>query len=68
MRDEATHLFDKLAKPAQRALANAGIKTLEQLSQLAEAELMQLHGIGKNALQTIKAEMVKHQIHFKNKK
>ncbi|MDB5000834.1 MAG: hypothetical protein JWR76_1911 [Mucilaginibacter sp.] len=30
MTDKATHLFDKLAKPAQRALANVGIKTLEQ--------------------------------------
>jgi DNA-directed RNA polymerase alpha subunit len=68
MTDKATHLFDKLAKPAQRALANAGIKTLEQLSQLTEAEFMQLHGIGKNALQTIKIEMVKYQIHFKIKK
>lgn len=68
MTDNATHLFDKLAKPAQRALANAGINTLEQLSQLTEAELMRLHGIGKNALQTIKTDMAKHQIHFQNKK
>jgi hypothetical protein len=29
---------------------------------------MQLHGIGKNALQTIKADMAKHQIHFQDKK
>jgi DNA-directed RNA polymerase alpha subunit len=68
MTDKATHLFDKLAKPAQRALANAGIKTLEQLSQLTEAEFMQLHGIGKNTLQTIKADMAKYQIYFQIKK
>jgi DNA-directed RNA polymerase alpha subunit len=68
MTDKATNLFDKLAKPAQRALANAGIKTLEQLSQLTEAEFMQLHGIGKNTLQTIKADMAKYKIHFQIKK
>jgi DNA-directed RNA polymerase alpha subunit len=67
MTDKAMHLFDKLAKPAQRALANEGIKTLDQLSQLTEAELMQLHGIGKNALQTIKTTMREHQIHFQDK-
>jgi hypothetical protein len=32
------HPFDKLSKPAQRALANADIKTLEQLSALTEKE------------------------------
>nr|WP_294944784.1 DNA-directed RNA polymerase subunit alpha C-terminal domain-containing protein [uncultured Mucilaginibacter sp.] len=44
----------KLAKPAHRALAGAGINNLEDLSKLTEAELMQLHGIGNNALQTLK--------------
>lgn len=67
MEDKAPHTFDKLAKPAQRALANAGINTLEELSQLTEAELMRLHGMGKIALQIIKADMLKHQIPFKTK-
>lgn len=40
----------KLAQPAQRALAAAGIQRLEQLSKLSEAEVKQLHGIGPNAL------------------
>lgn len=63
--DSQTHPFDKLAKPAQRALANAGIKTLQQLSALTEAELMQLHGIGKNALQTLKNMMADSNLSFK---
>jgi DNA-directed RNA polymerase alpha subunit len=63
----ANHSFDKLAKPAQRALANAGIKTLEQLSQLTEAEFMKLHGIGKNALQTLKAVMDENGLSFAKK-
>jgi hypothetical protein len=45
------HSFDKLAKPAQRALANARINSFEDLSKLSEKEFMKLHGIGKNALQ-----------------
>lgn len=57
--------FSKLAKPAQRALVNAGITNLKQLSNLKETELMQLHGIGKNALQMLKLAMVDQNITFK---
>ncbi len=39
-----------LAQPALRALAGAGIRRLEQLSQFSEAEIKGLHGIGPNAL------------------
>jgi hypothetical protein len=44
----------KLAAPAQRALAGAGLHTLKQLTQVSEAELLQLHGLGKNALATLR--------------
>jgi DNA-directed RNA polymerase alpha subunit len=40
----------ELAAPAQRALAGAGIRRLDQLSEMTEAEVKQLHGIGKNAI------------------
>ncbi len=40
----------ELAAPAQRALAGAGIQSLEQLTKFTEAEIKQLHGIGPNAL------------------
>ena len=43
----------KLASPAQRALAGAGIQRLEQLTRFSEDELKQLHGIGPNALQQL---------------
>lgn len=42
--------FSKLAQPAQRALANAGIQNLRQLAKFSENEIKQLHGIGPNAL------------------
>jgi hypothetical protein len=41
-------LLQKLAKPAQRAILGAGFTTLEQLAAMSEAELLNLHGIGKN--------------------
>ena len=47
---QASDLPSELAQPAQRALAGAGIRRLEQLTKLTEAEVKQLHGIGPNAL------------------
>jgi len=44
----------KLAAPAQRALAAAGIQRLEQLAGFSEAEIRQLHGIGPNALDQLR--------------
>ena len=40
----------KLAKPAQRGLAGAGITRLSQLSKITEAELAGLHGMGPKAI------------------
>ena len=44
----------KLAAPAQRALASAGIKNLKQLSRWSEKELAALHGIGPNAVKELR--------------
>lgn len=44
----------KLAAPAQRALAGAGIHNLKQLSKISEQQLKELHGIGPNALKTLR--------------
>ena len=39
-----------LGKPAKRALANAGIRDLDQLAGMTESELLELHGMGQKAL------------------
>jgi len=65
MKEKEDYPFNKLAKPARRALANAGITNLKQLSNLKETELMQLHGIGKNALLMLKLAMADQNITFK---
>ena len=54
----------KLGNPARRALENAGIFTLEQLSNMTEAELLQLHGIGKSALEQLRAAMMAADLEF----
>ena len=59
-----TGLPIKLAKPAQRALANAGITTLKQFAQFSEKEISGLHGIGENALQSIRQALAENGLKF----
>lgn len=54
----------KLSQPAQRALAAAGIKRLEQLTKFSEAEIKQLHGIGPNALAKLRQALAARGLSF----
>lgn len=54
----------KLAAPARRALAAAGITYLEQLTRVSEAELAQLHGMGPNAIRTLQIAMTERGLKF----
>lgn len=58
----------KLSKPAQRALAGAGITSLEQLANHTEEEIAALHGIGKNALVAIRQALAERGLGFAEKK
>lgn len=58
----------KLAQPAQRALTSAGITKIEQLTKLTEAELLQLHGMGKNAISTLREALSARGLSFRNGK
>ncbi len=55
----------KIGAPASRALANAGIDSLEQLSQHTEQGIKALHGIGKNALEKLRAALIQIGLNFK---
>jgi hypothetical protein len=44
----------ELSKPAQRALAAAGYTRLEQLTNVSETDLQQLHGFGPKALEQLR--------------
>ena len=58
----------KLAAPAQRALAGAGITSLAQLAKMTEAEIKQLHGIGPNALKQLRTAMSAKGLSFASDK
>lgn len=60
-------LPEKLAKPAQRALASADIGSLEKLATFTEQEIADLHGIGQNALKQLKEAMKEKGLDFKFK-
>jgi hypothetical protein len=65
MEKKESDLPAKLASPAQRALANAGIHNLKQLAKLSEVEIKELHGIGPNALVTLRAALKAKGLSFK---
>jgi hypothetical protein len=56
--------FPKLSQPAYRALHNAGITSLQQLSEITEKEFSRLHGIGPNAVVALKQAMAEKGISF----
>lgn len=58
--------FPKLASPARRALANAGIRRMTDLAKMTEADFARLHGIGPHAVATLKAAMKARGLTFKN--
>ena len=56
-----------LAAPARRALAGAGLWRLEQLSQISEAEIKGLHGIGPNAIKQLRTALAANGLWFADK-
>ncbi len=48
--ERESDLPNELSKPAQRALVEAGYGRLEQQTDLSEAEVKQLHGVGPKAI------------------
>ena len=53
-----------LSKPARRALAAAGYARLEQLTEVSEAEVMKLHGMGPNALDQLRRALAARDQRF----
>lgn len=51
---QVSDIPSNISKPAQRALASAGIRTLSQMTKVTEAELLHLHGMGPKALGIIR--------------
>lgn len=54
-----------LSAPAGRALVNAGIKTVKDLSVFSEKEILKLHGVGPSSIPTLKKALQSAGLHFK---
>ena len=57
-----------LAKPARRALVEAGYWRLEQLTEISEAEVKQLHGVGPKALEQLRRALSTNGLSFADEK
>jgi hypothetical protein len=55
----------KIGAPAQRALESAGITTLKQLTDVTEAELLQLHGMGPKAVRILRETLQANGLSFR---
>ncbi len=47
----------KLSQPALRALTQAKLVTLKQISKLSESKIKKLHGVGPNAITQLRAAL-----------
>lgn len=54
-----------IAAPARRALDRHGIKTTQQLSKCSKQELMNLHGMGPNAINKLEIYLKQYHLEFK---
>lgn len=61
---QGSSLPDKISKPAHRALAAAGIVTLEQLTSITEAELLSLHGMGPKGIRILRQALAEQGMYF----
>lgn len=66
MTNNGTDLPEGLAAPARRALAQAGFIRIEQFTDLTEAEVSQLHGLGPKAIDLIRLALAARGPTFSN--
>ena len=65
-KSSSSDLPEKLGAPAERALVNAGIKNLKQLTKFSEAEIKQLHGVGPHAIRKLREALAEQGLSFKD--
>lgn len=59
-----SNLPEKLSAPAKRALDAAGYTRLEQFSEVSEADLLKLHGVGPDAIKKLRAALSEMGLSF----
>lgn len=56
----------KVGAPARRALAGAGYTRLEHLTEVTEAELLALHGVGPKAVRLLRHALDERDLAFRD--
>lgn len=64
-RTSKTAFLASLSAPARRALENAGIRTLKQLSKWSEKEILSLHGMGPSSLPKLRKALGAQDLDFR---
>ena len=64
-RKPETGFLSTLGAPARRALENQNIKSLKQLSQYTEKQILKLHGMGKTTIPKLKDALKAEGLTFK---
>jgi hypothetical protein len=62
---QSVNNLPKLAAPAQRALAAAGVRRLNDLTKFSEAEIKGWHGIGPNAIEQLRGALKEQGLNFR---
>ena len=57
-------IFDGIVAPARRALENAGIKTIEDLSNKTKNEILSFHGIGPSSIPKLEKMLKDLKLNF----
>ena len=60
-----TDLPGGLGAPAERAFAQAGYTRLEQFADVAEKDLLRLHGVGPRAIRVLRTALETHDLSFR---
>ena len=67
-RNTGAGFLSALAAPARRALENAGISTLGQLSELTEKQILELHGMGPSTIPKLRKALMEEGLFFAKSK
>lgn len=68
MNSTPEHDFPKIGRPATNTLLAAGYTRLEQLTQVSEADLLKLHGMGPKAFRILKEALAERGMSFADDK
>jgi hypothetical protein len=64
-RKQKAEFLTMLGAPARRALENAGIHTLLQLSRYTEAEILKLYGLGPSSIPPLRHTLLAKKLSFR---